>query len=139
MLQRTLLAGCAMLTSWLLNVALLMLRRMPASLVQGLSAHTGKIFLATYVLFAVPLVVSRGARWQLRFWYLLLAASLAWVTLGLYFLLPGSLPALFGPWPSQALPLWVYECSLSSVGLYLLLLRAAEARAQRAQTGASPL
>jgi hypothetical protein len=129
LLTRIKLAGYSLLISWALNALGELACRWiwgSGDRLPGLSLLTAPVFLLTYLMFVIPVAGCCRAAWQLRFWYILVLASLAWSLLAVSLLFQTSpREMLLGPWPAQGFPIWFFECALLSIGIYLALLRCA--------------
>ena|SRR5271154_1679151 len=124
--SRMFLALMAMVGTWLISCATLLLLRLsfePGLAVGGLALISAPVAGYSYVFFVIPVTALFSRRLQLRFAYVLVALSLVWSTL--------VLRTLFREWPWTILreplvgfflPCWFGGFTLCAVGIYLCLL-----------------
>ncbi len=114
------MAFLSMLATWLLSVVLCLIAGWKT---KYLALWIGAFALFTFLSFAMPLTASVSARLQLRFWYLLITASVAWGLLLLaLFLRESPLRMFTAPWPEFLLGIWVAAYAAGSCSIYLALL-----------------
>jgi hypothetical protein len=114
------MAFLSMLAAWLLSIAVCL----AVGLKMLLTLWIGAFALFTFFFFAVPLTAGVAARWQLRLWYLLITASVAWGVLLLALFFHESPLRLFAePWPGSIFGPWVVGYAAVSSSMYLTLLQ----------------
>ena len=120
-ITRALFALAAMTITWMFFVLYLLLSHYR---VAGLSMWIGAVALVTYVCVALPLVTLFPPGIQQRFWYLLVFLGFVWDMFVMSLLFHETpLAILRTPYPGNVFPIWFAAFTLSSIGIYLFLLR----------------
>jgi hypothetical protein len=124
--RRLLLAFSSLLFTWLGYTAILLIAAtwfINHLEVGWLIAWAGAFALITFFLFVLPLVGLWKSHLQIRYWYILLGASLLWGE-GIVSLVLRQSPIsmLQEGFPAACMPIWLACFSICSSTLYLLLL-----------------
>lgn len=132
--KRLLLAFASLLFTWLGYTAVLFIASLSIAHleIKYLSAWAAGFALITFVLFVLPVVSLWKPQGQIRYWYILIGASLLWA-IGLisFVLREDPLSMMQEGFPAAWMPIWVTCFCICSSSLYLLLLRYRLKRAAR--------